>query len=265
MRHPLKYLDISVKVSFCFMPSDFRNVSQASPVCPSGKAACRWRWLWSVGGMILRGENGSTGEKPVVVPLCSPQASHRLPDLSHGTALCCRNETNCPFCGECNSSRVVQPAAYSPCWQANEWCARARWSVGGVPSCGQGDCTPCSLHTVLSEWATARTSEDRLLILGSGKSLFLLQSAQTGARAHPSSHSVGTRDAFLVSKVAGACRWTFTAEVQNERSCNSTPRVPSWRVQGQSHFCGRNRPVVTNCAYRAANRCGVPHDRISHL
>jgi len=200
MRHLLKSLDISVKMPFCFMPSDFRHVSQASPVCPSGKAACRWRWLWSVGGMILTGENGSTREKPVPLPLCYPQVSHRLPDLSHGTALCCRNETNCHFCGEWNpDSRVVQPAAYSPCWQANEWCARPRWCVGGAPSCGQGDCIHCSLHTVLSDWATSRTSEDRGLILGSGKSLFLLQSVQTGAGAHPSPHSVGARDAFLAS------------------------------------------------------------------
>ena len=197
--------------------------------------------------------NGSTGEKPVPLSLFSPQVSYRLPDLSHGTTLCCRNETNRPICGESNpDSPVVQSAAYSPCWQANECSARTRWSVGGAPSCGQGDCTLCSLHAVLSDWATGRTSEDRGLILGSGKSLSLLQSAQTGAGAHPSSHSVGTVPETLFLRVkwqghSGEHLLPYAAEVKNERSCNSTPRVPSWRVQGQRYFCGRNRPTVIDC------------------
>jgi hypothetical protein len=51
------------------------------------RATCRWRWAWSIGGMILTGESGALvewywqgetevlGEKAVPVPLCLPQTS----------------------------------------------------------------------------------------------------------------------------------------------------------------------------------------------
>jgi len=35
-----------------------------------------------MGGMILTGENWSTGEKPAQVPLCPPQIPHGLPGLT---------------------------------------------------------------------------------------------------------------------------------------------------------------------------------------
>ena len=38
----------------------------------------RWRWVWSIDGMILTGKNRSLGESPVPVPLCPLQISHRL-------------------------------------------------------------------------------------------------------------------------------------------------------------------------------------------
>jgi len=33
------------------------------------KATCSWRWVWSVGGMVLTGETDVLAEKPVPVPL----------------------------------------------------------------------------------------------------------------------------------------------------------------------------------------------------
>jgi hypothetical protein len=37
--------------------------SQASPACLSDTVLWRWRWIYSIGGMILRGENRITGRK----------------------------------------------------------------------------------------------------------------------------------------------------------------------------------------------------------
>jgi hypothetical protein len=42
------------------------------------RATCSSRRVWSIGGMILRGETDVLGEKPVTVPLCSPQTPHGL-------------------------------------------------------------------------------------------------------------------------------------------------------------------------------------------
>jgi hypothetical protein len=43
--------------------------------------------VWSMGGMILMGENWSTREKPVQVPLCPPQIPHGLPGIKSGLML----------------------------------------------------------------------------------------------------------------------------------------------------------------------------------
>jgi len=41
----------------------FRKVFRLLPFAHLERATCRWRWAWSTGGMILTGENRSTGRK----------------------------------------------------------------------------------------------------------------------------------------------------------------------------------------------------------
>jgi len=46
------------------------------------------KWIvWSMGGMILTGENWSTRENTVQVPLCPPQIPHGLPGIKSGLML----------------------------------------------------------------------------------------------------------------------------------------------------------------------------------
>jgi hypothetical protein len=43
----------------------------------SGRLRCRWKWLCTIGWIILTTENYSERRKPVPVPLCPPQIWHR--------------------------------------------------------------------------------------------------------------------------------------------------------------------------------------------
>jgi hypothetical protein len=68
---------------FCPMLSDIRKNavpsggSEALTVFLLTRLALKWRWLWSIGGMILTGIKVLEG-KPVTVQLFSPQISHGL-------------------------------------------------------------------------------------------------------------------------------------------------------------------------------------------
>ena len=66
-----------VKRLFCPKLPDFRKSTGFWKVPRIGtfvliKATCRWRWEWSIGGMILTEEAEILGEKPVSVALCWP-------------------------------------------------------------------------------------------------------------------------------------------------------------------------------------------------
>lgn len=41
-------------------------------------AACKWRWAWSTGGTILKGENPGTQRNSVPMPLFPPKISHGI-------------------------------------------------------------------------------------------------------------------------------------------------------------------------------------------
>lgn len=49
--------------------------SRASHVCPSRTRKCKWRWMWSIGGVILTVLTGKTCYWPLVilyfVPICT--------------------------------------------------------------------------------------------------------------------------------------------------------------------------------------------------
>jgi len=62
----------------------FRKAPRLHPLVLLERATCRWRWVWSIGGMLLTGENCRTGEKPVPVPLCAPQISQGLTGIEPG-------------------------------------------------------------------------------------------------------------------------------------------------------------------------------------
>ena len=60
--------------------SDFRKstpVWAGSHVCHS-KTSFMWKWEWSNGGMILTGENGSTGRETCPIPTISIKHSSRI-------------------------------------------------------------------------------------------------------------------------------------------------------------------------------------------
>jgi hypothetical protein len=54
-------------------------------VLPVGRA-CRIRWVWSIDGMILTGENRILADKPVQVPLWPPKILHGLTWNRTGTS-----------------------------------------------------------------------------------------------------------------------------------------------------------------------------------
>ena len=56
--NPLTY---EIKFLFYPIPPDFRKVPRLHPFVFLETATCRWRWVWSIGGMTLKGENCSTG------------------------------------------------------------------------------------------------------------------------------------------------------------------------------------------------------------
>jgi len=56
----------------------FLEGSQAWPFVLLVIATCRRRWMWSISGMILTGENEVMGEKLVLLPVCPSQNWHEL-------------------------------------------------------------------------------------------------------------------------------------------------------------------------------------------
>ena len=71
-------VEINRKVGVLFrtMLSDFRNfiafckVPRLRPFIVLVTAACRWRWVWSIVGMILTGGTEMLGEQPHLITLC---------------------------------------------------------------------------------------------------------------------------------------------------------------------------------------------------
>jgi hypothetical protein len=62
------YYRIKKKLLYLMLPDFWTNIAfQNIPrLCPSVilvKPTCRWRWVWSIGGMILTGKNWSTWKK----------------------------------------------------------------------------------------------------------------------------------------------------------------------------------------------------------
>jgi hypothetical protein len=72
-----------VEVLFYTMLSVFRNfivfckVPRLRPFVLLVTATCRWRWVWSIGGMILTGGTEMLGVQ-LLVSLCLPQISYGL-------------------------------------------------------------------------------------------------------------------------------------------------------------------------------------------
>ena len=66
---------------------DFLSLEQTTSP-KSGRLRCRWKWVWSIGGIILTTEDYSARTKPVPVPLCPPQIWHRVTwDRTRGPAV----------------------------------------------------------------------------------------------------------------------------------------------------------------------------------
>ena len=61
---PANAIKVYVKVLFYRMLPDFWKFTRFPQFVLLVRTTCRWRWVWSIRGMILTGENASTQSKP---------------------------------------------------------------------------------------------------------------------------------------------------------------------------------------------------------
>ena len=95
----------------------FQNIPRLCPSVILVKATCRWRWLWSIGGMILTGENRSTWIKICrIATLSTMNLTWPNPGLNSG--LCGKMlSTKClSHCIVFTNSAVWMLSSFYPCF-----------------------------------------------------------------------------------------------------------------------------------------------------